>query len=43
MLQYFAAHGVEHRLLVLPTCEANKDFGLVEAIAQAMEDFKINR
>jgi hypothetical protein len=34
---------VEYRLLRLPTCEENKHLGLVTAIADAIEDFKINR
>lgn len=42
-LQYFEHHGVEAHLLALPTCEQNKELELVTAIADALEDFKINR
>lgn len=42
-LQYFEHHGVEVHLLALPTCEQNKELELVTAIADALEDFKINR
>lgn len=42
-LQYFAHHGVEAHLLALPTCEQNKELELVTTIADALEDFKINR
>jgi hypothetical protein len=41
--QYFAHHGVEAHLLALPTCEQNKELELVTTIADALEDFKINR
>jgi hypothetical protein len=34
---------VEYKLLVLPTCEENKELHLVTAIAEAIEEFKINR
>lgn len=34
---------MEARLLPLPTCEQNKELELVTAIAEALEDFKINR
>ncbi|KAK9832663.1 hypothetical protein WJX81_008668 [Elliptochloris bilobata] len=40
---YFATHGVECRILPLPTNEANKSFDLVFEIARQMEDFKLNR
>ena len=41
--QYFAAHGVECRILPLPTNEANKNFDLVFEIARQLEEFKLNR
>lgn len=41
--QYFAHHGVEACLLVLPTCEENKELRLVTAIADGVEAFRINR
>jgi hypothetical protein len=41
--QYFTHHGVEAHLLVLPTCEQNKELELVTAIAEELEVFKINR
>jgi 3-dehydroquinate synthase len=41
--QYFEHHGVEYKLLVLPTCEENKELHLVTTIAEAIEEFKINR
>lgn len=43
LLQYFEYHGVEYKLLILPTCEENKELHLVTTIAEAIEDFKINR
>ena len=42
-LQYFAHHGVEIKVLSLPTREANKDFELVYEIARELEEFGINR
>lgn len=42
-LQYFEHHGVEAHLLALPTCEHNKELELVTAIADELEEFKINR
>lgn len=41
--QYFAHHGVEAHLLALPTCEQNKELHLVTEIAEALEEFKVNR
>ena len=41
--QYFAMHGVECRILPLPTNEANKSFDLVFEIARQLEEFKLNR
>lgn len=34
---------MEYKLLVLPTCEENKELHLVTTIAEAIEEFKINR
>lgn len=42
-VQYFEHHGVEAFLLPLPTCEVNKELELVTIIADALEQFKINR
>ena len=42
-LQYFGHHGVEIKILSLPTREANKDFELVYEIARELEEFGINR
>ncbi len=41
--QYFDAHGVECRILPLPTNEANKSFDLVFEITRQLEEFKLNR
>jgi 3-dehydroquinate synthase len=41
--QYFEAKGVAYKVLALPTREANKEFDLVFAVADALEDFGINR
>lgn len=43
LLQYFEHHAVEVHFLPLPTCEHNKELELVTAIAEALENFKINR
>lgn len=43
VLQFFAHHGVEIKVLSLPTREANKDFELVYEIARELEEFGINR
>jgi hypothetical protein len=41
--QYFDAHGVECRILPLPTNEANKSFDLVFEITRQLEEFKLKR
>eukprot|EP00775_Hariotina_reticulata_P007120 gene7119-7334_t len=41
--KYFQHHGVEVHLMPLPTREENKEFDLVFKIAEALEDFKLNR
>lgn len=43
MVQYFETNGVEYKLVVLPTQEANKNFDLVYQIADELESFGINR
>ena len=43
LLQFFTHHGVEIKVLSLPTREANKDFELVYEIARELEEFGINR
>ena len=41
--QYFAAHGVDARIVVLPTWEENKTFDLVFRVAEEIENAKLNR
>ena len=40
---YFEAHGVEMRLMVLPTTEEHKDMDMVLRIAEAIHDLGIDR
>merc|ERR1712032_576462 len=40
---YFDAHGVDMRLMVLPTTEENKDMEMVMSIAKAIDEHGIDR